>query len=1356
MAAFRLQRAEGESLVDLAQPAVEAAVMRRWLGRDDLVTAAGQHGAHRYLAVASGRTVILFSLGRRSAGGVLKEKARHRSFRFTTRGAEGDVSAMCWVAAGKGLAVEVPLLVVATTRGVLLVLRRTDKLVLLHRQQFGDRPVTALAQRTRGDKFGTVEALLVLCEPNLLTTIDGDALSRLADPRYAEGSSEEDLIRSLQDVDAADDDPAMLQAAPVATFSVLPALKKDGLPSRRQRLYPDTDEEEAINGIATVDRIRPAPLDVYNRAQLKWVVCAGRHPTLSAFDAPFENEEVSISAYAKDAAKKTLNLFTGALWGRGAAPEPEAPHSLAKLPKPAPLEASFAFNDTERVVERIFGDAGGRYVAVADNLGRVMVVDCLLFAVVKMLKGYRDARVVWLPPLPPAAGDRLNATPSNVFLVHLPRRGIVEAWAVASPQRLAAAKVGFDCRVVQCTPKRDAQCLLVYADGASATLELCAADIEAAQAPLKTPAEVQSSQLTKWRDACRDGATADELAELLGGMQLSAVDVLECVVTVPERLGAAAWVSVTGAAMDALERRGIGGADVVMRPEAEVHAGGGAGAAGAVDAVVPEHERLMGPNAPSVSEGEAYRYLVNRLSVLRVYLRLTSKPRRAGAQVPQSADAILGEWNAAFEAYRAEHDGGAAAGGGGVEDVISLTSSFLDSEYQSHDAARLAPSIQQLVRTNVVLAEEAYVPMGAAEFLSYFNILDRGTAVVRYDTKLAAFMCHTLVQWATPEQFADCCYALSLSNRTILDILLLWGATPRVLTAVVPLPALALLVSAPLLDALPGKSPRWLAELASIHQLRHAACMIFAARKRVADADASDTKLETIDGWLTQLLALLELRALMPAEGLPWVEDISLSVVSLVPPPSLAAAYCIATGTALRDAPALLTYLEARRGAVATFHAHSAMFLAYMYNRAAGAGWEGKGAGVVEFWVRIAEELCEQGAAGAAADGGSPGGDGPTQPHETISNALCHAGKAFEMMQPALFWCTTTLLAPLAALVDVARHCKSTVVSACAATQRDPAAVARHCEEAMRFLQLLVKDDAELEDDPISREWWAAGWYDAMLRTAKYSLHATPVPTDDLITLLTFLQASVHNDFVALPAFAAGGEVAWTKLFDADVLRLLQAPSPHAPARPAAPPATAERARHRAAFVAAALKDVPDVGRVQAVGAKLCKVLRVMETSFVTAEVIRRQLLEGYDGQATDALDALGTRTEEGTVYPPTQAALVAAVVRLRLRLLLTAPVAGGGTQRRQEQSLNLMSGLPLGLMDWVQREEGDRRTFSERERALAAEALAGTPLKTNYHRLKTLSQLALKQARFNGAAQEVVEHLASTLDYATYLQRNV
>ena len=311
-------------------------------------------------------------------------------------------------------------------------------------------------------------------------------------------------------------------------------------------------------------------------------------------------------------------------------------------------------------------------------------------------------------------------------------------------------------------------------------------------------AEEAPTSLRVWREACQaDDADLDTLSAVLGTFT-NTVEILECIVTMPVSLGHVLWIDCTAAALMILEKRGIGQEDIVTGDTVGMEQMFTSG-----DRLVTEQERLMGTDAPLLTEGMVYMYLVNRLSVLNAYIMALSQVRK-----PRNIDAptIAQQW----------HD--------------------LFSEIDFGEGP-LNPPVAALARVSTKSGRDQKQPeMPLPEFLSYFDMLSKAAKIVKVDEKLSEFICHSLTEGSI-DIFANCAHILSLDNSLVLQMVVLWGAKPRSVRSTMPVDNFSRLVGAPVAEQVADDVPEWLLSMSGRDSLLHAAYIIAAARKRLIETD---------------------------------------------------------------------------------------------------------------------------------------------------------------------------------------------------------------------------------------------------------------------------------------------------------------------------------------------------------------------------------------------------------------------------------------------------------------------------------------------------------------------------------------
>ena len=203
---------------------------------------------------------------------------------------------------------------------------------------------------------------------------------------------------------------------------------------------PPPDAADAARRAALARRARTAP----GRARTALVsamsaLASWLAPAPTSSPSPSPDAEGWTSAGAEGAGTQGTQGSGDARTGDGAQGDALGPGAAELCAEHRQLGVAAALADPRRDVRRLWASPGGRYVAAADTLGRVLVVDTVAgCVVVRMLKGYRAAVCAWCWRAAGGAGgaggdggadaDEL----ARVYLaVHTPLRRIVDVWAVA-------------------------------------------------------------------------------------------------------------------------------------------------------------------------------------------------------------------------------------------------------------------------------------------------------------------------------------------------------------------------------------------------------------------------------------------------------------------------------------------------------------------------------------------------------------------------------------------------------------------------------------------------------------------------------------------------------------------------------------------------------------------------------------------------------------------------------------------------------------------------------------------------------------------------------------------------------------
>eukprot|EP00656_Telonema_subtile_P058589 TRINITY_DN9967_c0_g1_i6.p1 TRINITY_DN9967_c0_g1~~TRINITY_DN9967_c0_g1_i6.p1 ORF type:complete len:1044 (+),score=271.03 TRINITY_DN9967_c0_g1_i6:110-3241(+) len=169
----------------------------------------------------------------------------------------------------------------------------------------------------------------------------------------------------------------------------------------------------------------------------------GSNPAISLHHAVQERAEVNTKAVASNVANKVLSSVSSWLWTQPAAAEAEGASSQeAQFPNPPTASVARSISDTNREIRSMAVDPTATFVASADSLGRVMIVNIAYGTVVRMLKGYRMGQCSWTATLDD------NGKLQRHLVILLPDKGIIEAWKAPFGERVLQLRVGSGCALL--------------------------------------------------------------------------------------------------------------------------------------------------------------------------------------------------------------------------------------------------------------------------------------------------------------------------------------------------------------------------------------------------------------------------------------------------------------------------------------------------------------------------------------------------------------------------------------------------------------------------------------------------------------------------------------------------------------------------------------------------------------------------------------------------------------------------------------------------------------------------------------------------------------------------------------------
>eukprot|EP01062_Namystynia_karyoxenos_P078547 TRINITY_DN8107_c2_g1_i1.p1 TRINITY_DN8107_c2_g1~~TRINITY_DN8107_c2_g1_i1.p1 ORF type:complete len:1451 (+),score=431.67 TRINITY_DN8107_c2_g1_i1:86-4438(+) len=938
---------------------------------------AAASGDGRQLAVAYGSHIIpgaLQSPGGGS-GGVLKARARVGARELRLRQCDGVASALAWVRCGSD-----SLLVVGTTAGAAVVC--SSRGAALHVQRLRPSAVVRVHPcRAPGLADPLAEEVGLLHADGTLSVISAAGLGQLAtaplcdSPLAASEAPEDDD----PPVDLGPGLPPGVAAPPLPTWSAAAALS-GGMAYDAFGLVPSAAGVFAVPAsasggphiadFAAVERYREPALHVYGSTRVRRFITTGAQPTLAAFTAAADAAAApSARRIAGSAARKMAGMAFGLVrstlrWSDPAA-QPDAgdgDHSpgghAQRRPSCTPvtqLRPQQTFHDPGRSGAAITVDPSGRFAAVTDNLGRVSVADTAAFVIFRMLKGCRDAQARWLCATTHAEPPRAPAPPGQRVLlcVYLPRRGVLELWRPAQPQRVAAARVGHGCTLLG---GGGAPCYLVRPDGEVASVSAEPAAAAARDSP-PLPSE-DDRRVAAFREACEGGAGAGELCERLRELRRPC-DLWRCV-RLPEELRPAEQ-GLQGCAAAARLCHDLTAAGLAL---AETM--GGRSDPG-VDSALHQGESSDEDSSASLDTSatpcEAHRLLLNRLGALRAYCLLTEPPPRrtapgspvSGSPPPPAPPPPQGQWREVLE--RVAGMAAAAVAGDGEE----------------------APEELRWARAEAVLSspDRGEQPMPPPAFLRLLRLQGRSCAVRGWALhgepagRLAALFCAHLFQ-AQGAQDAEgaarvmlrAAHCLSLPPAALLALLVRGGcaAGPAALLALPP-DAVGCVAAGGAQDA--AAAAEALSWAASRRELRGAALAVAAAAARPESDSASAQGAARLYAALCAARRLKDCAAGCAQggqqEGQPsrdWVDRFPLGpLASGLSPVALLAAAAAPEQAAAADPdaaadPAVAAYLQPR-GWGLLYEAHAAAVLAAVHSACVWPSWARDPPGRCAGWADV-------------------------------------------------------------------------------------------------------------------------------------------------------------------------------------------------------------------------------------------------------------------------------------------------------------------------------------------------------------------------------------------------------------------
>lgn len=404
----------------------------RWLDNPVILVAMTQE----HLAIATDQVIIMQLTWKQQAEKDTKPFVRKVGSCLEP---EEKMTAMEWVVFDGA-----SLLAVGTSFGALLLF--SQKGTLLIKQYFHSDPVLKL--RVRSEPLGSLgndsSEDLCLIYPKAIARIDAIDLKILGHKklREREGMEGEGLLGWKVGGDTQDGE-APINRLPFLMWNI----------NRTAGALACSDG--ALAGIM------PPPLLELQGKRHYCALTVGPDCTLAAFRVSGEKQGSLVSAIidkVMPASVTKISNLAKRFWQKDESSESNRPLEVSPQTF-SRASVITSLKDNMRKGERLAVAPGGSLAAIADSLGRVLLVDVNAVVVVRLWKGYRDAHCLFLEA--PVDGSADYADPQKKHLslrrqqyrlclaIHAPRRGVIEIWQMRHGGRVAVIRDGESCRLLQ-------------------------------------------------------------------------------------------------------------------------------------------------------------------------------------------------------------------------------------------------------------------------------------------------------------------------------------------------------------------------------------------------------------------------------------------------------------------------------------------------------------------------------------------------------------------------------------------------------------------------------------------------------------------------------------------------------------------------------------------------------------------------------------------------------------------------------------------------------------------------------------------------------------------------------------------
>uniref|UniRef100_A0A182VWH5 Rab3-GAP regulatory subunit N-terminal domain-containing protein n=1 Tax=Anopheles minimus TaxID=112268 RepID=A0A182VWH5_9DIPT len=171
------------------------------------------------------------------------------------------------------------------------------------------------------------------------------------------------------------------------------------------------------------------------------IIAAGSKPYVGFHYAKEGFTQPVLADVARAVASKIKSALPSWLGGGGGASAQQQTAAEPQLPPSEPLICRFGLCDLQRNAFAVWLAPNYQLAAVADHLGRIILVDCQRGIALRIWKGYRDAQCGFVEvseKLPkessatPAAGRKTDRRKALFLVIYAPRRSVLEIWSLRS------------------------------------------------------------------------------------------------------------------------------------------------------------------------------------------------------------------------------------------------------------------------------------------------------------------------------------------------------------------------------------------------------------------------------------------------------------------------------------------------------------------------------------------------------------------------------------------------------------------------------------------------------------------------------------------------------------------------------------------------------------------------------------------------------------------------------------------------------------------------------------------------------------------------------------------------------------